>query len=317
MWAVSLVFVVLLAACAVGAIYLIFNAKLRGAASEVLLLGDQVAKAEGELGGARIEANAWRDKAEAEREARAAAEVSAARVGGLESELAQLRNELLGLTASRSGLQEQAERVPGLEALTGELNQRIVALSKTVSSLETKLAEQEQAHHEKVAALSVIRGEIEKDLKNIANDSLRDNQASFLQLANAVFEKHSEGAAADLDARREAVEALVSPMREALQACQTNLADLEKARVQAYGALSGEIRAVVDTQNAVRSETSKLVNALRAAPKMRCSLGRAHSSECTRTRGLERLLRFRGRAGVRARGRFVAARCRDPPAGRP
>jgi DNA recombination protein RmuC len=62
---------------------------------------------------------------------------------------------------------------------------------------------------------------------------------------------------------------LVAPVREALQACQTNLTELEKARVQAYGALSGEIRAVVETQNAVRAETSKLVNALRAAPKTR------------------------------------------------
>jgi DNA recombination protein RmuC len=264
-----LALVAVLALGAVGAIYLAFRSKLSAAAAEAGPLREQLAKSEADLGAARADVNVWRAKAEAERETRAAAETSAARVAGLEGQLAQSRAELVSLTASRSALQEQAERVPGLENQIGKLNERIVALSTTVSGLETRLAEQAEAHREKVEALTAIRGEIEKDLKNIASDSLRDNQAAFLQLANAVFEKHAEGATADLDARRQAVEALVLPVREALQACQTNVAELEKARVHAYGALTGEIRAVVETQNAVRAETSKLVNALRAAPKTR------------------------------------------------
>jgi DNA recombination protein RmuC len=231
MTAASLALAVLLAGCAAGVVYLVFHLKLRAAS-------DRIATTAGDLSATRQERNTWRDKAEAEREARATAEASASRVSGLEAELTQLRAEFVTLTASRS-------------------------------ALETKLAEQEQAHHEKVEALTAIRGEIEKDLKNIAADSLRANQASFLELANEVFDKHKEGASADLEARRQAVEALVIPVRDALQACQTNLAELEKARAQTYGALSGELKTVIETQNAVRNETSKLVNALRAAPKTR------------------------------------------------
>jgi DNA recombination protein RmuC len=265
----GLVLVVLLAACAVGAIYLAFRSKLRAAAAEAVLLREQIGRAEVEVAAAREDANTWRGKAETEAAGRAAADVSASRVGGLEAEVRELRGELLEATASRSALQEQADRVPGLEEQVAGLNQRIVTLSSTVSELETRLTEEQRTHAEKVQALTAVRGEIEEHLKAIASDSLRDNQTSFVQLANTVFEKHKEGATADLDARREAVEALVVPMREALQACQTNLAELEKARAQAYGALSSELRAVVDTQMAVRSETSRLVNALRAAPKTR------------------------------------------------
>jgi DNA recombination protein RmuC len=242
---------------------------MRASAAEAGLLREQIVKTDADLAAARQEGNAWRVKAEAEREARATAEASASRISGLEAELAQLRDELVTLTGARGALQEKAERVPGLESQIEGLNSRIVALSTAASRLETKLAEQEQAHLEKVEALTTIRGEIEKDLKNITSDSLRANQASFLQLANEVFDKHKEGAAADLDARQKAVEALVSPVREALQACHTNLTELENARSQAYGALSTELRNVVETQNAVRNETSKLVNALRAAPKTR------------------------------------------------
>ena len=44
---------------------------------------------------------------------------------------------------------------------------------------------------------------------------------------------------------------------------------------KAYGALSSELRAVAETQNAVRTVTAKLVQALRAAPKTRGRCGDA------------------------------------------
>jgi DNA recombination protein RmuC len=234
----SLVLAVLLAGCAAGVVYLVCHMKLRAASVEAAMLRDRIATTEANLSAAQQEGNAWRDKAEAERETRATAKAF-------------------------------ASRVPGLESQNEELNHQLVELSTTVSSLETKLAEQELSHRGKVEALTAIRGEIEKDLKNIASDSLRDNQTSFLQFANEVLNKHKDGAAADLEARQKAVEALVSPIHEALQACQTNQAEAEKARAETYGALSTELRTVVETQNAVRNETSRLVNALRAAPKTR------------------------------------------------
>jgi hypothetical protein len=86
-----LVVLAVLVAGAVVAIYLAFRARLRAAAVETGPLREQLAKSEADLGAARADANGWREKAEAEREARAAAETSAARVAGLESELAQLR----------------------------------------------------------------------------------------------------------------------------------------------------------------------------------------------------------------------------------
>lgn len=141
--------------------------------------------------------------------------------------------------------------------------------SRSRAVAETRLSEQDRGHRDKIDALTAIRGEIEKDLKNIATDSLRANQTAFLELANQVLEQHKEGAAADLDARKQAVEALVSPIRETLQAYQLNLGELARERAQSSGALSAEIKNVVDVGNTVRSETSKLVSALRASPKTR------------------------------------------------
>ncbi len=137
------------------------------------------------------------------------------------------------------------------------------------AALEARLREQAQGQAEQLALLAQVRGEIEKDLKGIAADALRANQGSFVELANAILEKHKQGAEADLAARQMAVETLVVPLRETLQSYKAHVEELERERAHAFGALSAEIRGVAAAQHAVRAETAKLVNALRAAPKTR------------------------------------------------
>jgi DNA recombination protein RmuC len=227
----SLTLIVAAAIAGGGMVWLATVAKLRTTAAEAKLLRDLAGKADDDLKAARHEANLWRTQAETDAKNRAVAEASALRVNHLEAECGELRYQLMELNAA-------------------------------VASYKAKLAEQAEAHREKLEAVTSIRQEIETSLKNITSESLRGTQASFLELANEVFDKHKAGASAEL-------QALVSPIRETLQAYQIDLAKLESERAQTNGALSGELKNVVEAQYAVRAETSRLVNALRAAPKTR------------------------------------------------
>ena len=191
-----------------------------------------------ELAVARGDAEGWRDRLQAAQMAGAAFEVEARRVAELQLEVGQLRTQLAAALVEKGSLQAQ-------------------------------LAEQAEAHAEKLALLGQVRGEIEKDLKAIAVDALRANQGTFVELANAVFERHKAGADADLARRQRAVESLVAPLQDTLQSYRQHVEALEKARAEAYGALTTEIKGVVAAQTAARSETAKLVNALRAAPTTR------------------------------------------------
>jgi DNA recombination protein RmuC len=219
------------AAGGAAAAWLLAAAKLRVADTEARLLRDRAGQAEDDLKAARHEANQWRTQAEDDAKARAVAEASASRIERLEGDCEMLRGHLMRANA-------------------------------TIAGYEAKLAEQEAAHREKIAAVTAIRDEIEKNLRNITSESLRGSQSAFLELANQVFDKHKAGASAELNA-------LVSPIRETLQVYQSDLAKLESERAQSTGALSAELKNVVEAQFAVRSETSRLVNALRAAPKTR------------------------------------------------
>jgi DNA recombination protein RmuC len=165
---------------------------------------------------------------------------------------AQLRKTESDLDAERQDA--KAER-DGLQRQLSEAN-------AAAAGHEAKLSQLEKAHAEKVEAVTSIRAEIAENLQNIANESLRANQAAFFDLANQVFDKHKTGASAELNA-------LVSPIRETLQAYQQDLSRLEREREQNRGALANEIRNVVDVGNSVRLETSRLVSALRASPKTR------------------------------------------------
>lgn len=227
----SLLLIVAAVGGGAGVAWLVAASRLHAAAAEALLLRDYVGRAEDDLKAARHEANLWRTQAENDAKTRAVAEASASRIDGLEAECDGLRNHLMEANAAIAGY-------------------------------KVKLTEQEVSHREKIEEVTSIREEIANSLKNITSESLRGNQASFLELANEVFDKHKTGASAELNA-------LVSPIRETLQAYQEDLAKLERERSQNNGALAADLKNVVEAQYAVRAETSKLVNALRAAPKTR------------------------------------------------
>ena len=218
---------------------------------------------------ARQDTGTLRERLQAEQVERAKFEAQAQRAGALEIELSQVRARGEAMVAERSAFHAAAERVPGLERRLGELGDEVAELKAGNAQLQTQLCEQAQAHLEKIEILVQLRGGIEKELKNITADALRSNQGAFLQLANEVFEKHKTGAGVELDTRKKEVEALITPLRESLQAYRQEVGEMEKARSHSYGVLSAELKGVVTAQNAVRSETSKLVNALRSAPKTR------------------------------------------------
>ncbi len=154
--------------------------------------------------------------------------------------------EIARLTAARDAERERAE------SLGRDLEAERIALAAARTRLE---------------ATSGMREAIDKDLKALADQALKENQASFLTIANEVMDKRFKLAAGDLDQRQAAIRSLVEPMEKSLAEYRKNLHEIEQSRKQAYGSLSAEIRNVAEAQERVRTEASRLVNALRAAPR--------------------------------------------------
>ncbi|MGH7040016.1 MAG: hypothetical protein ACREE4_08610, partial [Stellaceae bacterium] len=140
-----------------------------------------------ELTEARQEGESWRGKFQAEQLERAHFETEAQRIAGIETELQQIRSRVETLASEKSALQIDADRIPALETRLCTLGGELSDLKAVNARLQTQSEEQARSHTENISALTEIRGEIEKDLKNITADALRSNQRVFLGLAKRQF----------------------------------------------------------------------------------------------------------------------------------
>ena len=179
--------------------------------------------------------------------------------------IAELQNEKV----ARATAEAAVGRVAILESDLKAVQERCATVSEDKARLETERAKDRQAHEEKLAALTTLRGDMEKEMKTLAAEALKGNQSSFLLLAEQVFEKHQQMATGDLEKRQQAIQSLLTPIAATLEEYRKGLGEVEKARVEAYSGLANELQNVVRTQTDVSAQTRKLVNALQAAPKTR------------------------------------------------
>jgi DNA recombination protein RmuC len=108
-----------------------------------------------------------------------------------------------------------------------------------------------------------VSAELRPAFQALAADALRSNNESFLQLASERLGTYQAEAKGDLEARQQAVEALVTPIKESLNKVDAQIRTIESQRSEAYGTLTEQVRSLISTQEQLRGETGNLVKALR------------------------------------------------------
>ncbi len=267
-----------------------------------------------ELAAARDDAEAWRERLQDEQLARTRFETEARRTPELVQELQYVRADLGKAVAEQAALRAAAERVPGLEGRVRALGEEVTSLKEVNAQLQVRMDEQTQAHTERIALLSAGA---RRDREVPENHRRRCPAHQPGQLPPA---RQRDVRAAPVERRRrprgaaEGHRDAGGPLRETLQA--TAVEELEKARAHAYGALTSEIKGVAAAQNAVRAETAKLVNALRAAPKTRGRWGEQTLRNVLELSGLSAHCDFATEQSFASNGDGGPPRRRHPPARR-
>jgi DNA recombination protein RmuC len=126
-------------------------------------------------------------------------------------------------------------------------------LAATRSDFETRL-ETERANRQSLA----------NAFEALSSDALRQNNETFLQLANETLAKFQERAAGDLTSRQMAIDEVVKPVRESLDKFQAHVRDLELRRAGAYEGLLEKVSQMHMTQQQLQIETRNLVTALKS-----------------------------------------------------
>ncbi len=225
------------------------------------------------LGGAFGAALVW-----AATRARYAGDLAAARGGALENER---MSQVLLAEAQRGCADAKARHEEGalrVAEMTAELERRaqdydalrVVAAASNAAraDVQARLEEERRAGAEKVAELRQIAAQAERTLReafeSLSSEALRRNNQSFLELAKETLASYQEQATGELERRKQAIDALVQPVRETLDRFDAKIQDVEKARLEAYSSLREQVVALGATQQTLHAETSNLVKALRA-----------------------------------------------------
>ena len=118
------------------------------------------------------------------------------------------------------------------------------------ATLEAKLNSAEDTRHK-----------LDETFRSLAAQALSSNNKSFLDLAKQALETQQTQAGSDLDQRKQAVEDLVKPLKDALES-------IEKDRRSAYGGLTKMVENMAKGQRTLERETRNLVQALQT-PRVR------------------------------------------------
>ncbi len=149
-----------------------------------------------------------------------------------------------------------------LGLLLGALIAWLIA-GRRQAHLEALLSNQEALQRERESAFDAARLQLTTAFSDLANQSLKSNSENFLRLAEQNLGAQQDKAKRDLGDREKAIEDLVKPINDALQASQKQITELEKSRSEAYGGIKSQLESMHLGQQSLAQETQNLVNALR------------------------------------------------------
>lgn len=166
---------------------------------------------------------------------------------------------------------ENARRVVDLERqLAAERQQtaatlsRIEALAGERAALSASLDAERASASEKLATVLDAQRQLKDTFEALSSETLRRSQESFLQLAQEKLGQFQQASATDLQARQQAIEDLLKPVRESLERVDTQIVRVDKERAGAYQSVSEQLRSLSETHDRLRRETDSLVRALRS-----------------------------------------------------
>lgn len=207
------------------------------------------------------------------------------------------RRRALALEVAKAESDAAAGRVP-------ELERALEALREEHREAVKQVSETRAGHTARIQELERAKAETETRFKALAADVLKNASESFLTLAGERLDKHREGAAGELEARRKAIETLVKPLGEGLTAFNDRLKDIEVKREGAYRAVLEQVSSLAEGQTTLRDETGRLVRALRQ-PQTRGRWGEYQLRKVLELAGMSEHVDFVEQAAAESGGRAL------------
>jgi DNA recombination protein RmuC len=159
--------------------------------------------------------------------------------------------ELSALLALAAGL--------AIGALVGRLS-----AAPAQTRLKSDLDKERAVHAERLKAYHEAETKLRDSFRALSAEALASNNQAFLHLAETRLQQSRTEAVADIDARKQAVEELLAPMKRTLEQVDREIKDAELRRTQTSAELIEKLRALDAVGQDLKSQTARLVDALKS-----------------------------------------------------
>jgi len=153
----------------------------------------------------------------------------------------------------------------GWSLAVARLGARVSAAQVRAAQAQAQLAAERTAGGERVRSLQGDQTHLTEQFRALAADALATNNEQFLALADQRLMASQQTQVSELARREEAVKQLVEPLTRTLDQVKAEMTSAEKARLTGQAALGEQVRAMRESSDLLRTETSQLVTALRSS----------------------------------------------------
>ncbi|MHB8631480.1 MAG: DNA recombination protein RmuC [Candidatus Limnocylindria bacterium] len=173
--------------------------------------------------------------------------------------------ELAAAKATSTELRGQLERE---SAELGRLRQDLQSAIATRAGAEARVDEVERRLAGQQQDLEDATTRLNETFRLAASEALRENRTEFMASLEGRMKDLNEDAVSVMDAKKIALEGLLDPLKEALDAYRKEANELEVRRKEEVGAVGAQYKQVANATSLLQQEAAKLNNALRS-PQVR------------------------------------------------
>ncbi len=130
-------------------------------------------------------------------------------------------------------------------------------------ALRAELERERAVHAERIRAYDEAGARLRDTFQALSAEALKQNNEQFLALAETRLQQTRTEAAADIDARKQAIEHLLSPLQKTLEQVDREIKDAERRRAESGAHLAERIAALDTMGQNLRDETRRLTDALK------------------------------------------------------
>lgn len=143
------------------------------------------------------------------------------------------------------------------------LGQQLQQAAAVQGGLQAQLEGERQRYTEQLGLLRGAQEEMQHTVRQMAGEVLAQSGSQLIQRFTEMTDHRAKATAGEMDQRKSAIEAMVTPLRQELDKLYTKVQTFHESGVGAFSAVAEQVKMANNTSERLRKETEQLVTALR------------------------------------------------------